>query len=269
MKDKIYKISRIVLWVLLLVNFFAFVAFTSKKQSQLTYKNVYISVDKDADDHDFVDAKYIENELLDSLDMLSFTDYSISKCKPAKIEKVLYKNPYIKKAIVYTDIPGNLYVHLTQRKPIARVMTDRLDYYITENGSKMPWCSRYTARVPIVTGDFYEGMEYKDSMITEKGREIYSFLQAIDTSDFYKAFCDQLFFDEDNSDLKMIPKVGNNEIIFGDLSDLSDKLNRLRVFYSKVLNNGTLYKYKCINLKFKNQVVCDLHENPVSTDTSN
>ena len=269
MKENIYRISKIVLWVLLVVNFISFVAFTSKQQTTLIYNQVEIVVEEDAYGNTFVTPQSIEDELLDTLNILSFTGVKISQFNPSTIEKILKKNPYIKRAVVYTDIPGNLYIKILQKTPIGRVFTDRLDYYITKEGNKMPRCLTYTARVPIVTGDFYEGMEYKDSMITEKGKEVYSFLSVIDTSQFYKAFCDQLFYSEDDPDLKMIPKLGNNQIIFGDVSLLSDKLNKLRIFYSKVLNNGTLYKYKSINLKFKNQVVCEFFNTPVLTDTPN
>jgi cell division protein FtsQ len=269
MKEKIYRISKLVLWVLLIVNFISFVAFTSKQQTSLVYNQVEIVIEEDPNQNTFLTPQSIEAELLDTLNLIAFMGNKISNYTPSTIERILKSNPYIKKAAVYTDIPGNLYIKITQKTPIGRVFTDRLDYYITKEGSKMPRCPTYTARVPIITGDFYEGMEYKDSMITEKGKEVYAFLSVIDTSNFYKAFCDQLFYSEDNPDLKMIPKLGNNVIIFGDVALLSDKLNKLRIFYSKVLNNGTLYKYKSINLKFKNQVVCEFFDTPALTDTPN
>lgn len=269
MKEKLFNISKIALWVLLFVNLIAFLAFTSKKQSNLNYKETFVTIEE-GDHHDaFVNPYDIVDELLDTLNLITLEGSPIASNKPSVIEKILYKNPYIKKAVVYSDVPGNLYISITQKTPIARVVTRDIDYYITKEGSKMPWCKQYTARVPLVTGEFYEGITYRDSMISEKGREVYKFLCAIDTSEFYKAFCDQLFYSQDNPDLKMIPKVGNNVIIFGDASELSDKLNKLRVFYSKVLNNGTLYKYKSINLKFRNQIVCEKHDLAGSLDTSN
>ena len=42
----------------------------------------------------------------------------------------------------------------------------------------------------------------------------------------------------------------------GVLEDVDDKLKRLQVFYSKEWETETINKYRLINLKYNNQVVC-------------
>ena len=51
------------------------------------------------------------------------------------------------------------------------------------------------------------------------------------------------------------PQVGNHEIIFGS-DRLEEKLDVLRTFYGKGMNEEAWNKYKSINLKYKDQIVC-------------
>lgn len=247
------------------MNLLGFLAFTSAEQDQLTYHECQFIIE-DAESLGFVTPASIRNELQDSLKILALEGQLIRDFTPSKLERIVLTNPYTERAAAYTDVPGNLYIKIQQKRPIGRVFNAHFDYYISEHGSKFPTSRDFTARVPLVTGDFLESDRYTDSMFSEKGKEVYTLLQAIDTSVYFKAFTDEILYHDGNSDLTIIPVIGDVEIVLGDVSDLSDKLNRLRVFYSKVLNSGTLYKYKRINLKFKNQVVCELRD-PV--DTSN
>ncbi|NOQ91082.1 MAG: cell division protein FtsQ, partial [Flavobacteriaceae bacterium] len=51
-------------------------------------------------------------------------------------------------------------------------------------------------------------------------------------------------------------REGEQIIIFGDLKRMESKIKKLKVFYKKVMLDGSLNNYKTINLKFNNQVVC-------------
>lgn len=264
-QDKIYRISRIALWILLVVNLLGFLAYSSAKQDSLIYRECHFIIE-DAAALGFIQPESVRNELQDSLKISAIEGQLISKFSPSLLEHIVKANPFVEKAAAFTDVPGNLYINIQQKRPIGRVFNTHFDYYISSTGSKFPTSREYTARVPLVTGDFLESDHYADSMFSEKGKEVYTLLSFIDTSEYFKAFTDEILYYEGSSDLVLVPIIGDVEIVLGDVSDLSDKMNRLRVFYSKVLNSGTLYKYKRINLKFKHQVVCDLRD-PV--DTSN
>ena len=66
---------------------------------------------------------------------------------------------------------------------------------------------------------------------------------------------EQIYVNE-NTDIELVPKTGEHEIVLGDVNDLKDKFNKLMIFYLKGLNNLGWDVYKKINLKYKNQVVC-------------
>ncbi len=255
MNRKIYKISNITLWCLLVVNLIVFLSFTGSQQQHITCGSVNIEIDNQASGNYFVDKEAVDNIITNHLKIQSIIGTPVKDLNPYILENELLKSPFIKKVKVYKDIPGNLNIQIIQKRPLARVFTDKLDYYIDEDGKKFTFCNTYTARVPVVNGYFFEGISYKDSMVTPVGKMVYNYLKAIDTNAYYKSLTESIYINEEG-DLTIVPKIGPSEIIFGDDRDLSDKLNKLHTFYSKVLNTVGYNHYKSINLKFRNEVVC-------------
>jgi len=240
---------------LLVVNLIIFLSFTGSEQQQIVCENVNIEIDNQSSGNYFVDREAVENIITNHLHILSIIGTAVKDLNPYVLENELLKNTFIKKVKVYKDIPGNLNIQIVQKRPLARVFTDKLDYYIDEDGKKFTFCNSYTARVPVVNGYFFESMVFKDSMVTPVGKMVFNYLKAIDTNAYYKSLTEEIYINEEG-DLTIVPKLGPNEIIFGDDKDLSDKLNKLHTFYSKVLNTVGYNHYKSINLKFHNEVVC-------------
>ena len=60
----------------------------------------------------------------------------------------------------------------------------------------------------------------------------------------------------DNGQMEMFPRVGNHVISFGQPKDMKKKMERLRTFYTEVLNKVGWNKYKRIDLQYSNQIVC-------------
>ena len=54
----------------------------------------------------------------------------------------------------------------------------------------------------------------------------------------------------------MFPRVGNHVISFGQPKKKKKKMERLRTFYTEVLNKVGWNKYKRIDLQYSNQIVC-------------
>jgi len=59
---------------------------------------------------------------------------------------------------------------------------------------------------------------------------------------------------------EMIPKIGNQTIIFGDAANVDDKFNKLKLFYRKVIPVAGWSRYSIINLQYKNQVVAKIKD---------
>ncbi len=240
---------------MLVVNLVVFLSFTGSQQKHITCTNVNVDIDNQTSGNYFIDKATVDNIITNHLNIHSIIGTPVIDLNPHVLQNLLLKNPYIKKVKVYKDIPGNLNIQIIQKRPLARVFTDKLDYYIDENGGKFTFCNSYTARVPVITGHFFENTSYTDSMVTPVGKMVYNYLKAIDTNAYFKSLTEEIYINEEG-ELTIVPKIGPSEIIFGDDKDLSDKLNKLHTFYSKVLNTVGYNHYKSINLKFRNEVVC-------------
>jgi cell division protein FtsQ len=258
LKTKLYRIAYGSLWILLVINLLAGLGFVGSAQDSRTCEEVSFEItglSPDSEQLTFVSQGMLEENICEAFKITSIQGQPITKLNSNKIEQILCTNPYIKTVQSYEDISGKLYIKAEQKKPILRILTDQLDYYITEDGTKLPPSLEYTARVAVVTGHFFEGIGLTDSMVTDMGKQLYTLGKTVNESKLWRAQIEQIYIDE-NDEIILIPKLGNQQILIGNVEDLSDKLNRLEVFYSKVLNTKGWNAYKIINLKFKNQVVC-------------
>lgn len=160
------------------------------------------------------------------------------------LEFELNSNPLIKSAQVYVDVNGLLTADIEQKQPIARVQ-DTTSYYVDDEGGYMPLSSNYTARVP-----FVEGHIEKNNL-----SNVFNIAQKVYNDAFLKKHVIEIHQNEDqNIYLKL--RKHNFDVYLGDLNQLDKKINNLKAFYKKALEEKTLNDYKTINLKFDNQVVC-------------
>jgi cell division protein FtsQ len=56
-------------------------------------------------------------------------------------------------------------------------------------------------------------------------------------------------------EIELIPRVGNNRILLGNADDLEAKFHNLMVFYKQAIPQVGWDRYKIINIKYANQVV--------------
>jgi cell division protein FtsQ len=66
---------------------------------------------------------------------------------------------------------------------------------------------------------------------------------------------DQIYVKQDQS-FELIPKVGRYVISFGDISDMDDKLIKLKAFLAQGAAVNGWDKYASVDLRFVDQVVC-------------
>jgi len=159
-----------------------------------------------------------------------------------KIENRLLKHPMIKNADVYVSIDGVLGAKIEQRKPIARI-SGSPDYYLDDEGKKMPLSDVFTARVPIVTGtsktDF---AELTDLILKIKADEF--MMKSV-------VGCHL----EPNGDIKLKIRKHDFTVLFGKPINIKNKFQNFKAFYKKTKEDSLLSKFKLVNLKYNNQVV--------------
>ena len=169
----------------------------------------------------------------------------------------------LKVAEVYWTIDGNVHVYADQREPIMRLMPDNGgDYFVDEDGIIVRKRNLYTPRLHIVGGNInissamLNGISVMDTSIKNTIlKDIYQLVNYINDDDFWSAQIDQLYVD-DNNEIDLIPRVGNQRVHLGTIENFKGKLRNLEAFYDKVLPEVGWNKYSVINLEFKDQIVC-------------
>lgn len=258
----INKILRILLWIVLIGGTIVLTGSINYSHKEEMCKEVVINIE-DAQLYSFVD----EAEIINILNNNFNTPISnkIGKINTHEIEKYLNELDFIENAEVYISIDGKLIISLLQRIPILRVFASKGSFYIDDKGKVMPVSKKFTAHVPVASGEIYlnysELLELTNREISDSSdvpklySDLFKLSQFIHSNRFWAAQIEQLYVDKE-SEFELIPRVGNHTIVLGEVYDLETKFNKLMLFYEKGLSKTGWNEYKKINLKFKDQVVC-------------
>ena len=234
------KIIIILKASILTLLFIVVLLFTNKKQcQQLTNfdkKNIDLNKNQFIN-HDLILSLIEESNI--SIDSVPLDQFDFQE-----LEQCLSKHPAIENVEVFADLEGNVGVNILERIPIVRVITESDDYYLDANAQRMPISQCYTPRVLIANGN-----------VTEKDRRnISDFVNIINKSQFWRAQITQLYLID--NECILIPRVGDQKIHFGLLTNINEKLNNLYSFYKQAMPVKGWQSYSDINLKYNNQIVC-------------
>jgi cell division protein FtsQ len=205
-------------------------------------------VENTAAEEQFVDTgdivKYIKEKGLDPVGK------QLKDIDTNAIEEAILTNQLIKKADVFVTNNGSIKASIEERKPVLRVISSAGEnYYIDNEGNKMPLSKRFTAYLPVATGFIKESFAKSD---------LYKFALFLHDDKFWNAQIEQIVV-LPNQDIKLIPRVGDHQIILGDLNGYRERLDKLLTFYQNGLNEIGWNKYSVINLKVDKQVICTRH----------
>lgn len=181
----------------------------------------------------------------------------------AEIENKIKVLRELKQAEVFISIDGTVHVSVDQRDPIMRVMPDNGgDFFIDNEGVVMRKRNLYTPRMHIIGGNvnistsMLNGVSVLDTSIRNSIlKDIYFLVKYINNDSFWSAQIDQIYVDN-NDEINLIPRVGNQLIHLGTTENFKAKLRNLEAFYDQVLPEVGWNFYSSINLEFKDQIVC-------------
>jgi len=173
-----------------------------------------------------------------------------------RIERILNKIPFVKRTDVYMDNAGKLKINITEKQPLVRVVNaENTGYYIDTDAEKFQTSTKYTARVPIVSGHIYDNKLANGELTSLIGKAIFKLAAFIAQEPLWNAMVEQIYI-KPNQDFVLIPKVGDFEVEIGTIDNLDQKFKKLHNFYMKGLL--TENDYETINLKYEKQIVCSL-----------
>jgi len=234
------KVLQILKWGMLLSLMGVVLSFTNQKQNKqmVFFPQINIEASVDTFMTEQIAEKYIEQY------DFNFDSVPLSNFYLNELEIAFLQHPAIKNAEVFSNQEGVININLQQRKAVVRIKTDNTDYYLDEQGTKMPLSSEYTPRVLVVTGEVNESNH----------SSIFSFVEKINKNEFWKSQITQLHFSKD--EVIIIPRVGGQKIHFGTLTNVDEKLGNLYQFYKQAMPVKGWQTYSDISLAYKNQIVC-------------
>ena len=187
-----------------------------------------------------------------------------SEINLANIETLLNKRSAIRQSQASLYRNGILQIDITQRRPLLRIHTQNGGFYVDETGYIFPLVESFSSYVPIVSGNVPMDLnaDHRGNVAGEQGQwisKLVNFGIFLHKNPFWNAMIEQIYIDR-SGDVILCPKVGNLEVIFGDLNNIEEKFHRLLAFYKNIAPHEGWKKYSTVNLKYKNQIVCKLNK---------
>jgi cell division protein FtsQ len=175
-----------------------------------------------------------------------------------EVEERIESHSFVKEAEVYRDLKGHLVVKARQNKPVARLMgTQGKNAYIAETGELLPVSSKYTARVPVITGRYTEKlMAIKSVKEEEYAQKIYTLINFINNHKFWSMQIGQIDINSKGY-VVMYPQVGDQRLEFGYAEDIEKKFKKLEIFFKQIMPTKGWNTYSKVNVEYKDQIICD------------
>lgn len=257
------NIAGIVLWSLAAILVVVSLGFSSKEQGMMPCKGLRINI-ADETGNFFIEPAGIR-ELLNTrgekIKGLPMRDINM-----ALLEKIVYTNPYVSKAEVYSSIDGYVTIDIWQRDPIMRIINnDNEHFYIDDQGVFMPVSDQFTKPVVVASGFIFDGYNQKAlRFASAHPTDTAALPLLVQTNEVARYLCEFPFWDAQveqiyvnlDNEIELIPRIGDHRILLGNTDNLDEKMNNLFIFYTEAMKKAGWDEYSVINLKYKGQVVC-------------
>jgi len=231
--------------------------FIERKSSEQSCTNVEVVV---MGNESFIEQKDIMALLVEKYGEL--VGRTLKSIPIHNMEADLRQIPFVYAAIVTVDMDGTLTIRVKQREAVVRIINEKgTDFYIDQQGHKMPVSLKYVPHVPVANGHINEPYNGAlDTIESQLIKDIFKTAQFISSDSIWNSQVVQLYVN-DQRDIELIPRVGNQQIILGNADSLERKFEKLKLFYSNIVPKTGIGAYKSVNLKFSGQLVCERNEN--------
>lgn len=251
---KQWKYKKPVLILLAGLGLFAFIAFTEHKTESRKIAGLEVYVEGVSDVY-FVEEKEVDRLLRNAfpeLDKLS----NISELSINKMEKKVEAHPLVKKAEVYQDLKGTIMVKVEQHIPMARIVRPlAADGYISTTGKILPTSPNYTSRVLILEGSRAQALLQETDLTTNEAK-LLELIQYVYQDPFWTAQISSVELLK-NGEVNLYQQVGRQVIEFGKPENIPLKFRKIKTFYKKILPEKGWNTYSRVNIKYKDQIICE------------
>lgn len=247
MKNQLLKYSFWVLFGIYLISASSYSA-TERANSVCTKIKVEI-----LDEKKLISPSYIAN--LVTTNYTNAIGSPIAAINIHEVEQFIADYPAVKTVQSYTSLSHDksfegsiLNIQLTQKEPIARIFCNDFNFYLDENSEIIPRDIEPT-RVMVFTGAITNNLIQN---------EVVHLARYIHQDSLFRSLVDQVQVDE-QKEYKIFTKFDRQYINFGTFEGYKSKLYRLKRFYQNAKLNLNFSKYKSLDVRFSDQVVCTKH----------
>ena len=173
------------------------------------------------------------------------------------LEKKIKSNPHIKKVTLYKDLTGNLNVIVNQFQPIARIIHEnKSKKYFDIDGEIFPTSLGYSHRVLLIFLTSKINFLNNNLNNTEFGVDLLNMVKYIESDKFLSKIVSEIEVDNFKN-IIIRPQISKQKIIFGYPDDLVNKFRKIKIFYDEIAPAKGWNTYSSVNVKYRNQIICD------------
>lgn len=249
-KSKISKLLSGITQIVLLVVLVLFITSLQRKNHRTICKSIDIQLNTNG--YGWIEEVDIHN-LITFSGQQPIINQSVENIDLRQLEGKLKSSSYVSMAEAQLNIQGDLFVQVDLKAVRYRIINNEgVHYYIDNNGLRLPFSDNFTPNVPVVQG--YIPMV--DTVFSEKiNNGIWETIEFIEKDDVWESFIGSVYVDEDKR-VWLVPILDEHNILIGDSENLEEKMNNLKVFYKQALVKTDWNKYKTIDTRYKDQVIC-------------
>lgn len=248
-----HKMLKRFLWLAFSAGVLVLLTLAIKEKLQTGIKEFLVEIEYTESTKRLINAEYVQDEVRKELGF----DVERSKIKDLdirKLEEVLNNNQFIDSIELYINGRNELVAEVIQKNPIARIISKNETFYLDEKGDYLPLSPVAAVRVPVITGNleqFDPGYKLEE---LHQYKDIFELITSIRKDEFADALIEQIHV-ESNGEFLLIPKLGKEKIILGDVTNLGDKIFNLKQFYKEGLTREGWGKFAYLDLRYEDQVV--------------
>jgi len=236
------KIGIGIAFALIIAYFVCAVAIVPTMRNEQTCKDLQLVI-TDSCSRQFVDATEIRQLLVDQ--NMYPIGRPMSEVSLTSIETAIQHHPTLRTTECYSTPYGTVVVRMSQRKPVLRVMSDDRNYFVDSDRQILSPRSKTASYVPIITG------KVTPQMATG---ELFDFVCFLEKNEYWDSQIVQINIRPD-CQIELIPRIGNQTILLGSLTNYEHKLAKLQKLYVDGFNKIGWQTYSTLDLRFNGQIV--------------
>ncbi len=183
------------------------------------------------------------------------------------LEEYLASRPYVDSTEVFKDLNGTLHLFVAQSRPLFRLSAPGCgSVYVNDRAAIMPLSRQYTADVIPITCDSSvfrrltgTGKNSKKNASDEVNLDnLVNFVDWVERNSFWSNQITQININ-DRREIELVPRAGSELVVLCDgehLGGFRENIGKLNTFYRRELRTAGADKYRIINVKYKDLIVC-------------